>query len=42
MVDFASGVKGIVLNLENENVGLNVLLVAHAQDGSDIASFPPQ
>ena len=30
MVEFASGVKGIALNLENENVGLNVLLVAHA------------
>ena len=41
MVEFASGVKGIALNLENENVGLNVLLVARAPDGSDIASFPP-
>jgi hypothetical protein len=41
MVEFASGVKGIALNLENENVGLNVILVARAPDGSDIPSFPP-
>jgi hypothetical protein len=41
MVEFASGVKGIALNLENENVGLNVRLVARTPDGSDIPSFPP-
>jgi hypothetical protein len=41
MVEFASGVKGIALNLENENVGLNVILVARTPDGSDIPSFPP-
>lgn len=27
MVEFAGGVKGIVLNLENENVGIIVLVV---------------
>jgi len=46
MVEFASGVKGIALNLENENVGLNVLLiaptrlVARTPNGTDRPIFP--
>jgi hypothetical protein len=40
MVEFASGVKGIALNLENENAGLNVLLVARIPDETDRPVFP--
>ncbi|CAM0948046.1 unnamed protein product [Alopecurus aequalis] len=39
MVEFASGVKGIALNLENENVGLGVLRMS--ENGGDPVDLPP-